>query len=302
MFGKLAGVGHKQSFMDKINQLSHAWRQWIVDNLALGCSHASMIEAMVQRDFDPDFAGQCVSQAAAGEPMADAGLTAVASQQGYVYEPSRIGRQGSVIDADGHEVRIVFRTSEPALALFEAVLSGDECEELISLSRLKLARSTIVDPTTGREEVIGQRSSEGAFFRLNENDFIARLDRRIAALMNWPIDHGEGIQILRYGVGGEYQPHFDYFVPSDPGSQAHLQRGGQRVSTLVMYLNDVPAGGETVFPALNLSVVPKKGSAVYFEYCNSLGQVDAQTLHGGAPVSAGEKWIATKWMRQRRYV
>ncbi len=301
MFGKLAGVGHKQSFMDKTHQLSPAWRQWIVDNLALGCSQASMIEAMVQRDFDPDFAARCVSQVAEGEPTTGAGVAAGAPQQGYVYEPSRIGHQGSVIEADGHQVRTVFRASDPVVALFEEVLSPDECDALIALSRLKLARSTIVDPKTGREEVIGQRSSEGAFFRLNENDFIARLDRRIAALMNWPIENGEGIQILRYGVGGEYQPHFDYFVPSDPGSQAHLEHGGQRVSTLVMYLNDVGAGGETVFPALNLSVVPKKGSAVYFEYCNSLGQVDPQTLHGGAPVSAGEKWIATKWMRQRRY-
>jgi prolyl 4-hydroxylase len=68
-----------------------------------------------------------------------------------------------------------------------------------------------------------------------------------------------------------------------------------------MYLNDVPAGGETVFPKLNLSVVPEKGSAVHFEYCNSLGQIDARTLHGGLPVKEGEKWISTKWMRQRRY-
>jgi prolyl 4-hydroxylase len=68
-----------------------------------------------------------------------------------------------------------------------------------------------------------------------------------------------------------------------------------------MYLNDVEQGGETIFPSIHLSVTPKKGSAVYFEYCNDLGQVDSMSLHGGVPVIAGEKWIATKWMRQRRY-
>jgi prolyl 4-hydroxylase len=70
---------------------------------------------------------------------------------------------------------------------------------------------------------------------------------------------------------------------------------------LILYLNDVDQGGETIFPSIHLSVVPKKGAAIYFEYCNAAGHVDPSTLHGGAPVLAGEKWIATKWMRQRKY-
>ncbi len=68
-----------------------------------------------------------------------------------------------------------------------------------------------------------------------------------------------------------------------------------------MYLNDVADGGSTVFPELKLTVGPKKGAGVYFEYCNARGQVDPLTLHGGLPVLDGEKWIATKWVRQRRY-
>jgi prolyl 4-hydroxylase len=57
-----------------------------------------------------------------------------------------------------------------------------------------------------------------------------------------------------------------------------------------------------VFPETGLAVTPRKGSAVYFEYCNSAGQLDALSLHAGSPVHAGEKWVATKWMRQRRFV
>ncbi len=90
-------------------------------------------------------------------------------------------------------------------------------------------------------------------------------------------------------------------LQGDPGSAVHLAKGGQRVSTMVIYLNDVEEAGETTFPDVGLSVTPKKGAAVYFEYCNSQNQVDPLTLHAGAPVAAGEKWIATKWMRQRRY-
>ncbi len=80
-----------------------------------------------------------------------------------------------------------------------------------------------------------------------------------------------------------------------------LKHGGQRVATLVMYLNDVEAGGSTVFPEVGLDVLPRRGHAVYFAYTTEEGQLDKRSLHGGSPVSAGEKWIATKWFRQRNY-
>jgi hypothetical protein len=68
-----------------------------------------------------------------------------------------------------------------------------------------------------------------------------------------------------------------------------------------MYLSDVEAGGSTVFPEVGIDVLPHRGNAVYFAYCSENGTLDTRTLHGGSPVGAGEKWIATKWFRQRRY-
>jgi prolyl 4-hydroxylase len=86
-----------------------------------------------------------------------------------------------------------------------------------------------------------------------------------------------------------------------PGSAPHIARGGQRVATLIMYLNEVEEGGETIFPNIDLKVIPVQGSAIYFAYTNTNSQVDPLTYHGGNPVTKGEKWIATKWMRQREY-
>ena len=68
-----------------------------------------------------------------------------------------------------------------------------------------------------------------------------------------------------------------------------------------MYLNDVEEGGETFFPKLNLSVHPRKGMAVYFEYFYQDQSLNELTLHGGAPVTKGEKWIATQWVRRGTY-
>jgi prolyl 4-hydroxylase len=41
---------------------------------------------------------------------------------------------------------------------------------------------------------------------------------------------------------------------------------------------------------------------LYFAYTAEDGQLDRRTLHGGNPVGRGEKWIATKWLRERAYV
>lgn len=115
-----------------------------------------------------------------------------------------------------------------------------------------------------------------------------------------PVNHGEGIQILNYANGGEYKPHFDY-LPDNEGGQANMQKGGQRIITIIMYLNNVITGGATIFPEINLNIYPKKGSALYFSYYSTNGEVDPLTLHGGSPVIVGEKWIATKWIREQPY-
>lgn len=129
----------------------------------------------------------------------------------------------------------------------------------------------------------------GSYFPLCEDELITRIDQRFTRLMNWPLDHGEALQILHYGIGGEYSAHFDFFTPDAPGSVRPLAMAGQRISTLVMYLNDVEAGGETYFPETGLAVMPKKGQVLYFHYQNAKGQLDLLTLHGSTPVTAGEK-------------
>jgi prolyl 4-hydroxylase len=146
--------------------------------------------------------------------------------------------------------------------------------------------------------VIQNRSSEGTWFQRAEDAFIERIDRRLSSLMNWPLENGEGLQVLHYGPGAEYRPHYDYFDPDQAGSAVHTASGGQRVSTLVVYLNDVAGGGETIFPDAGIAIAARRGSALYFRYMNGQRQLDPLTLHGGAPVREGEKWIATRWMRE----
>ncbi len=219
----------------------------------------------------------------------------------YRYAPNPFAERNTLV-IDGHEIRVVEIVDRPQIVVFDNVLSAAECELLIELSRPRLQPT----PTFNREDggkaaITKERTSEGMGFERGENALVRSIEQRIAKLMNFPLAHGEPLNILHYGVGAEYLPHFDFIAPEDNNSAYYLRNGGQRIATLVMYLNNVEGGGETTFPAIDFAVAPRKGSAVFFSYFDSEGKLDRLSLHSGAPVAQGEKWIVTQWVRQNAW-
>jgi prolyl 4-hydroxylase len=280
-------------------QLGH----WLTQNLERGQAAGALVETMRQQGMEAHAAKAIVAA------TVEARRRGVAPPVDSIELPDEVPPAvvarlppGTRMAAGDREIVVHMRTADPLCATFGNVLDADECRTLIDLARPRLERSTLVNPATGRDAVSDKRSSWGMFFRLEENDFIARIDRRVSLLMNLPLENGEGLQVLHYPCGAVSEPHFDYLQPTNAANRESLLRSGQRVSTLVTYLNDVPAGGQTVFPALGWAVSPLRGNAVYFEYGDDQGQVDARSLHASAPVTEGEKWVVTKWMRQRRFV
>ncbi len=192
---------------------------------------------------------------------------------------------GNKIRTDDREINIIARFDEPLIVILGNVLSDDECDVLIQLSKDRLQRSRIGDS----REVHEQRTSSSMFIEDGQHNVITNIEKRISQIMNIPVEHGEGIQVLNYKVGQEFKAHLDYFSSAE----------NPRISTLVMYLSDVEQGGETYFPKINLSVSPQKGMAVYFEYFYNNQMLNELTFHGGAPVIIGDKWAATQWMRRK---
>ena len=281
-------------------QLGH----WLTGNLDRGQAPAALVETMRERGMEPHAAAAIVAayvdaRARGAAPPADS--LELADDAPAARPVARLA-PGTRIDAGDREIAVHLRTDDPVCASLGGVLDADECRTLIEMARPRLAPSTLVDPASGQDVVSDRRASWGMFFRLEENDFIARLDRRLSRVMNLPLENGEGLQVLHYPTGAGSDPHFDYLQPGNAANRESIARSGQRVSTLVAYLNDVPAGGQTLFPALGWATSPLRGNAVYFEYADDRGAVDARSLHASAPVTQGEKWVVTKWMRQRRFV
>jgi len=204
------------------------------------------------------------------------------------------------IDVGERQVQLLLNMTLPRVLLFGNLLSDEECAALIEAAKAKgMTRSNVVSNEVG-EEHHRDRTSEGMYFQRGENPLVQRIEARIARLLRWPLDNGEGLQVLHYLPAAQYKPHYDYFLPSLPSTAEHIAHGGQRVGTLILYLNEVEAGGATVFPDVGLSIMPKRGHALFFAY--ERPDPATRTLHGGAPVVKGEKWIATKWLREKAYL
>lgn len=252
----------------------------------MGYGTDAVLQAMLDAGWEPALARHALKTVWPVQPPA--GVTSP--------QPDLAGGRRQ-LDAGDRLVDVLLVMAHPRLVVFGNLLSDAECDALVAQAQPRMTRSLTVQTSSGGEEVNADRTSQGMFFRRAENPLVTRIEERIARLLQWPATHGEGLQVLRYPPGAQYKPHYDYFDPAEPGTAAITSRGGQRVATLVMYLNEPTRGGATTFPDLGLEVLPKRGHAVFFAYDQP--HPSSRTLHGGAPVVEGVKWVATKWLRER---
>ncbi|MEI2678432.1 MAG: 2OG-Fe(II) oxygenase [Burkholderiaceae bacterium] len=278
-------------------------QRWIVDQATSGQSPDAVLRAMRDSGWSAAVAEQALEDTLR-DHLADQSHALALPPKLRVPEP--LCSDGSLsIDlteeasAEVRQVRVLSSLTNPRIVLFGGLLSAAECDELVALAGARLARSETVESSTGGGEINESRTSDGMFFGREENPLCARIERRIAEFLRWPLERGEGLQVLRYRPGAEYKPHYDYFDLEQAGTPALLTRGGQRVASLVMYLNTPARGGATVFPDIEFEVAPVKGNAVFFSYDRP--HPVTRSLHGGAPVLEGEKWVATKWLREGRF-
>ena len=175
-------------------------------------------------------------------------------------------------------------------------LTYEECDNIIELSKDNLFPSKIYDESS---DLLAdtKRVSEQAW--LDDSDpFIKRLSDKIKNYTNTPNNFQEKLQVVKYSTGGFFKPHYDACEGGSEFCKRMDGENGPRYLTVLIYLNDDYEGGETVFPLINKSIVPRKGKAVIFQNVDKKnGYIITQSVHGGEPVTKGSKWIANKWIR-----
>jgi prolyl 4-hydroxylase len=178
----------------------------------------------------------------------------------------------------------------PHIVRFAAAFTPAECDYLIALAQPGFAPSMVNKGTQTVRDPI--RSSDGATVHwMIEDPAIHAFNRRLAALSGTRPEQGEPLLILRYQPGQEYRRHYDW--TGEPN---------RRMQTALVYLNQGYGGGETEFPKVGLKVRGQRGDVLIFRNAGADGKLDPLTEHAGLPVLGGIKYLASRWIRDRRHV
>ncbi len=283
---------------DVANHVTPELNTWMRAQLLKQVDPNQMISAMVRSGKPQEMAAMLVSLAKQNIFLGENQDERVVKRTDITQKLDAVHAETHLVDAGDRQVRKTMSLGSLDVVLYEHFLSEEEMEHIKTNSEPTLQRSRVVGPNMSNLEV-PIRTSDGTFFNVGQDPIILTVEKRIAAVTGIPVENGEGLQVLRYRDAQEYRPHFDFFEPQSPDDARKIQFGGNRTGTMILYLSDVEEGGSTYFPQLKLSIHPKKGSALWFGYMGADGAPDMRSEHAGLPVLRGEKWIATKWLRQR---
>ncbi|XP_041732175.1 prolyl 4-hydroxylase subunit alpha-3 [Coregonus clupeaformis] len=185
---------------------------------------------------------------------------------------------------------------QPYVVLYHSFITDSEAESIRDLAHTGLRRSVVA---SGEEQATAEyRISKSAWLKETAHPIIGRLDQRITLLtgLNVQPPYAEYLQVVNYGIGGHYEPHFDHATSAS--SPLFRLNTGNRVATFMIYLSSVDAGGSTAFIHANFSVPVVENAALFWWNLHRNGQGDGDTLHAGCPVLVGDKWVANKWIHE----
>ncbi|XP_032834595.2 prolyl 4-hydroxylase subunit alpha-1-like [Petromyzon marinus] len=195
-------------------------------------------------------------------------------------------------------LRLEEEWDRPLIVRYHGVVSDQEIHLIKELAKPRLQRATVHDPQTGELTVAHYRVSKSAWLRSEHHPLVQRLNERVADITGLNMDTAEELQVANYGMGGQYDPHFDFGRKEEPDAFKELGTGN-RMATFLIYMSDVPAGGATVFPDVGAAIWPIKGTAVFWFNLLASGEGDYSTRHAACPVLVGSKWVSNKWIHER---
>lgn len=178
---------------------------------------------------------------------------------------------------------------DPPIWVYHDVLSNDQINAMKSLAIPKLKRAYVINTKTLKAETADYRVSKSAWLIDNEHESFPLLTKQLEAITNLSMDTAELWQIANYGIGGQYDPHYDFGKSEDMSN-------GNRIATWLYYLEVAEQGGATVFTKLKTKVQPRRGSAVFWLNLLPSGDGDYRTRHAACPVLLGTKWVSNKWL------
>lgn len=189
--------------------------------------------------------------------------------------------------------------NDPFVATYSNILSEDECQHFIDISKQSLKRALVSENNKG---VISKgRTGLNTWINHNHDEITKNVGERIANIVNIPLENAEAFQVIYYGVSQEYREHYDSWEHNGSDKTLRCMKyGGARMKTALCYLNNVKKGGGTKMTKLDITVSAEKGRLLVFQNTISSDNHTRHPLseHAGLPVEEGEKYAFNLWFKE----
>lgn len=284
--------------------LTPALQTWISAQTALGRTRQSIFKSMLDAGWLAISASLALRLT--DEENAAFGVPLLAEQlKSSVALPLPVlDTDSNMSDAGDKWVQVLAHQNDLQEAVFGNLLSSAECDALIEQAKARLL------PTSVGES---DRNCQSMLFERSENAVLQRIEARIAKLLNWPAQNGEGLQILHYSArasdvmlldsNGLNKSALNKPAESQPleavasaGMSSPPARGGRRVASVAIYLSQPDAECFGDWKTLEATTQLRRGNAVFESY-------PSPTLNAALPHSfklpQDAVWIAIKRLRER---
>lgn len=258
--------------------LTRDWQNWLHINHCRGCAHDELLHQLAIHQFDLDEARYLLSLWVADQESAQLSMWSQA-----VPDSLRQFKQARKVDTDLAELYHI-----------HGFLSEEECGRLVNAIDKDLVPSSV---TYGSNIY---RTSQTCHLQTLAPELIQGLEDKFSQLLGVDPSLSEPVQGQRYDPGQYFKAHTDWFDPAAAEFSQHARIGGQRTWTVMVYLNSVEKGGETIFHHLGATFSPQAGAALAWNNLNPDGSPNHATLHEALPVESGCKYVITKWFRMFR--
>jgi prolyl 4-hydroxylase len=261
-----------------IDYFDDSWKFWIWDNVRRGSPKRELANILLSKGFSETLI------------LNELRLTSISDQKIPTIDFNRLTQ-----DFGAEKL-------SDSLNIFKIknVLTKEECCNIIEVIKDHCKPSTTIDYVNGGNQRNDFRTSSTANLYRKINPAVGVVEDAILKVVGIPERYSEQVQGQYYQVGQEFKPHFDTLFPNNDQGKKELELRGNRTWTAMVYLNDTPKGGHTKFTEIGIETVPEMGTMILWQNTEN-GENIKNSKHWGMPVEEGEKFILTKWFREKEY-
>lgn len=125
---------------------------------------------------------------------------------------------------------------KPYIVIYHDVMQDNEIELLKKMAKPRFRRATVQNHKTGALEVANYRISKSSWLQNHEHRIVANVAKRVEDMTGLTTSTAEELQVVNYGIGGHYEPHFDFARREERNAFQSLGTGN-RIATVLFYVS-----------------------------------------------------------------